>query len=79
MKPQILWLIAHSLQEFIFVLLLFIARDRKHHLLSVGSEVDDEEGKVEKDITETMKVPKPKSNKGADSDSDDDAFDDRPA
>lgn len=55
------------------------ARDRKHHLLSVGSEVDDEEEKVEKDITETMKVPKPKSNKGAGSDSDDDAFDDRPA
>lgn len=55
------------------------ARDRKHHLLSVGSEMDDEEGKVEKDITETMKVPKPKSNKGAGSDSDDDAFDDRPA
>ena len=41
--------------------------------------MDDEEGKVEKDITETMKVPKPKSNKGAVSDSDDDAFDDRPA
>jgi len=58
--------------------LIFIARDRKHHL-SLGSEVDDEEGKVEKDITETMKVPKPKSKKGVDSDSDDDAFDDRPA
>lgn len=55
------------------------ARDRKHHLSSVGSEADDKEGKVDKDGTETMKVPKPKSNKGVDSDSDDDTFDDRPA
>jgi len=59
--------------------MLFIARDRKHHLSSVGSEADDTEGKVDKDSTETMKVPKPKSNKGVESDSDDDAFDDRPA
>ena len=58
---------------------LFVARDRKHHSLSVGSEVDDEEGSAMKDSDETMKVPKPKSSKMADSDSDDDAFDDKPA
>lgn len=40
--------------------------------------MDDEEGKIEKDSSETMKVPKPKSNKSVGSDSDDDAFDDRP-
>lgn len=32
-----------------------------------------------KDSVETMKVPKPKSSKMADSDSDDDAFDDKQA
>ncbi|KAL9963944.1 hypothetical protein ACROYT_G027507 [Oculina patagonica] len=53
------------------------ARDRKHHTLSVGSEIDDEEGPAAKDSVETMKVPKPKSSKQADSDSDDDAFDDK--
>ena len=57
--------------------MLFIARDRKHHLSSVGSEVDDKEGKVDKTSTEITIVPK--SKKGVDSDSDDDAFDDRPA
>ncbi|KAJ7392850.1 Transcription factor iws1 [Desmophyllum pertusum] len=55
------------------------ARDRKHHSLSVGSEIYDEEGEVTKDSDETMKVPKPKSSKPVDSDSDDDAFDDKPA
>lgn len=57
------------------------ARDRKHHSLSVGSEVDDEEGKSSQDIdVEKMVVPKPKAkakNKGADSDSDEDGLDDR--
>jgi len=39
--------------------------------------VDDKEGKVDKTSTEITIVPK--SKKGVDSDSDDDAFDDRPA
>lgn len=59
-------------------MLLFVARDRKHHSLSVGSEIDDAEGLVAKDSDETMTVPKPKSSKKVDSDSDDDAFDDKP-
>ena len=45
----------------------------------MGSEIDDEEGKSPQDNDlEKMTVPKPKADKGADSDSDDDAFDDRP-
>lgn len=56
------------------------ARDRKQHSLSLGSEVDDEEVKARKDDLETMKVPKPKTNKSAlddDDDDDDDDLDDK--
>ncbi|CAH3198237.1 unnamed protein product [Porites evermanni] len=55
------------------------ARDRKHHSLSMGSEVDDEEGKsAQGDDLEKMVVPKPTAkDKEADSDSDDDAFDNK--
>lgn len=55
------------------------ARDRKQHSLSLGSEADDEEVKANKDDLETMKVPKPKSNKSAldDDDDDDDDLDDK--
>ena len=57
-------------------LLLFVARDRKQHSVSLGSEVDDEEGKATKDDVEAMKVPKPKSKKGLNDDDDDDEDDD---
>ena len=58
---------------------LYLARDRKQHSLSLGSEADDEEVKANKDDLETMKVPKPKSNKSAleDDDDDDDDLDDK--
>ena len=72
----------HTLQVIKLSLLflsLFIARDRKHHSLSMGSEVDDEEGKsAQGDDLEKMVVPKPTAkDKEADSDSDDDAFDNK--
>ena len=72
----------HTLQVIKLLLLflsLFIARDRKHHSLSMGSEVDDEEGKsAQGDDLEKMVVPKPTAKvKEADSDSDDDAFDNK--
>jgi len=44
----------------------------------VGSEADDEEGKSSQENNlEKMTVPKPKTGKEADSDSDDETFDDR--
>ena len=48
--------------------------------MSLGSEVDDEEGKATKDDVEAMKVPKPKSKKGLndDDDDEDDDLDDKP-
>ena len=74
--------VIHTLQVIKLLLLflsLFIARDRKHHSLSIGSEVDDEEGKsAQGDDLEKMVVPKPTAkDKEADSDSDDDAFDNK--
>ena len=64
------------IKVFLF-LSLSIARDLKHHSMSMGSEVDDEEGKrAQGDDLEKMVVPKPKD-KEADSDSDDDAFDNK--
>lgn len=74
--------VTHTLQVIKLLLLflsLFIARDRKHHSLSIGSEVDDEEGKsAQGDDLEKMVVPKPTAkDKEADSDSDDDAFDNK--
>ena len=69
----------HTVQVIkVFLFLSFsIARDRKHHSMSMGSEVDDEEGKsAQGDDLEKMVVPKPTAkDKEADSDSDDDAFD----
>ena len=72
----------HTLQVIKLLLLflsLFIVRDRKHHSLSMGSEVDDEEGKsAQGDDLEKMVVPKPTAkDKEADSDSDDDTFDNK--
>lgn len=59
--------------------LIFVARDMKHRSISAGSEVDDGEGKSSQDNDlEKMTVPKPKADKGEESDSDD-AFDDRTA
>ena len=74
--------VTYTLQVIKLLLLflsLFIARDRKHHSLSMGSEVDDEEGKsAQGDDLEKMVVPKPTAkDKEADSDSDDDAFDNK--
>lgn len=56
------------------------ARDMKHRSISAGSEVDDGQGKSSQDNDlEKMTVPKPKADKGGESDSDDDAFDERTA
>ena len=75
----LLLLLLQVIKLLLLFLSLFIARDRKHHSLSMGSEVDDEEGKsAQGDDLEKMVVPKPTAkDKEADSDSDDDDFDNK--